>query len=129
MPKDFDTWNRLKKQLNDQAKAPLFKEREVWWCSLGHNIGVEQDGKGAKFQRPVLVLRKFSADQFIGIPSTRTSKQSRFYSFVQTNVDSFNFVLSQARAFDARRLNNRIVTLLPNEFEAVKADLKKLWNL
>lgn len=127
--KDFDGWNELKKALNETESPPLFKEREVWWCSLGHNIGVEQDGKGTKYQRPVLILRKFSAQQFIGVPSTRTDKRTRFYSFVETDVDTFNFVLSQARVFDARRLHNRIVTLLPDEFEAVKANLKALWRL
>ena len=64
MPDDFDKWNNKKKQLHVRTNAPTFKEREVWWCSLGANIGTEQNGKGQNFTRPVLVLRKFSTSQF-----------------------------------------------------------------
>lgn len=39
MKKDFDSWNDIKKNLDGKAKDMLFKEREVWWCNLGLNIG------------------------------------------------------------------------------------------
>lgn len=68
MPKDFDKWSRNKKLLEEHAYAQLsFHEREIWWCSLGLNLGDEQDGKHQDFERPVLVLRflrKVSSAQF-----------------------------------------------------------------
>ena len=130
MNKDFDQWNKLKKKLDTKKDLPLFREREVWWCSLGHNVGFEQDGKGVKFQRPVLVLRKFNKYVFTGIPSTgNTSKKSELYSYVTTQEDSFNLILSQVRLFDSRRLSDRIVTLPWGEFKKVQKDLRKVFKI
>ncbi|MEM6429496.1 MAG: hypothetical protein AAF708_09680 [Deinococcota bacterium] len=45
MPKaytrNFDTWNDYKKQLDTRKDAPRFNEREIWWCSLGANVGFD----------------------------------------------------------------------------------------
>jgi hypothetical protein len=62
MKKDFDGWIKKKKSLHESSKekAAYFYEREIWWCSIGINIGFEQDGKNEHFERPVLVLRKFN---------------------------------------------------------------------
>jgi hypothetical protein len=36
--KDFDTWNTLKKTIEDR-KAPFYtQEREIWYAHLGLNI-------------------------------------------------------------------------------------------
>ena len=129
MSNDFDNWNTKKKQLAVRTNTPTFKEREVWWCSLGHNIGTEQNGKGRHFSRPVIVLRKFSDSQFIGIPSTRTTNTSRFYHAVQTQNDSFNLILSQIRVFDSKRLIDKIVTVSDQDFNQVKKAVKRLHNL
>jgi mRNA interferase MazF len=37
---------------------PYFKNGEIWWCSIGENIGSEMYGKGEFYRRPVLVIRK-----------------------------------------------------------------------
>ena len=59
--KDFDNWNKEKKILESTANETLvFHEREIWWCSIGLNVGDEQDGKNDYFERPVLVIRKFN---------------------------------------------------------------------
>ena len=44
MKKDFDSWNEKKKILNNNDVS-FYHEREVWWCSLGVNVGYEQNGK------------------------------------------------------------------------------------
>ena len=48
--KEFDKWNELKKKLHNSEKPKkfYFREREIWWCSLGLNIGFEEDGKVVK---------------------------------------------------------------------------------
>jgi hypothetical protein len=44
----------LKKQkLNEIEFNSYAHERDVWWCSLGVNVGVEADGKHGNFERPV----------------------------------------------------------------------------
>ena len=45
MQKDFDSWNELKKTLETQEKQILFKEREIWWTSIGINVANESCGK------------------------------------------------------------------------------------
>jgi len=77
-PADYDAWNEEKKAIQNSATPPaFFKEREVWWCSLGVNVGNEQngdtqqhDGRPATFRRPVLVLRKISNRACIVLPLT-----------------------------------------------------------
>jgi mRNA interferase MazF len=59
MQKDFPGWHRHKEQLHAQHQTPTFQEREIWWCSVGVNIGHEMDGKNQFYNRPVLIVRKF----------------------------------------------------------------------
>jgi mRNA-degrading endonuclease toxin of MazEF toxin-antitoxin module len=41
MFKDFINWIQYKIYLNARPKYPKFKEGEIWWCSIGVNIGSE----------------------------------------------------------------------------------------
>ncbi len=43
--KYFDGWNDKKKYLHEEKQRPFFKEGEMWFASLGVNMGYEQDGK------------------------------------------------------------------------------------
>ena len=45
MQKDFDKWNSLKKIFEKENRELFAHPREVWWCSLGVNLGAEIDGK------------------------------------------------------------------------------------
>jgi hypothetical protein len=56
MQKDFDRWNERKKIIHDSGENKLYHAREIWWCSLGVNIGSEQDGDNENYTRPVLIL-------------------------------------------------------------------------
>jgi hypothetical protein len=60
--KYFDLWNTAKQNLDIKILDEKFRvhEREIWWCSMGVNIGDEEDGKNELFERPVLILRKFN---------------------------------------------------------------------
>ena len=90
MLKDFDKWNTQKKELDIRKEEFFFKDGEIWWCSVGVNIGSESCGKGETFRRPVLVLRKLSSTAFIGIPFLRSQKSVRglsaFWLIVLLNV-------------------------------------------
>jgi hypothetical protein len=44
--KDFDGWNETKKRTDSRRGAPFYHEREVWWCTLGVNVGSEENGSG-----------------------------------------------------------------------------------
>jgi mRNA-degrading endonuclease toxin of MazEF toxin-antitoxin module len=45
MEKDFWKWHSLKSEIEKQIPSPLFYEREIWWCSVGANVGAEEDGE------------------------------------------------------------------------------------
>ncbi len=61
MKKDFEKWHKVKSRTQERCSPPSFEEREIWWCSIGANVGVEEDGKSTLFSRPVLIIRKFNA--------------------------------------------------------------------
>lgn len=67
--KNFDTWNDLKKTIHHNGSSFYVGEREIWYVHLGINIGFEEDGKGADFKRPVLVLKKIG-NMFSVLPMT-----------------------------------------------------------
>lgn len=44
--KDFDGWIKRKKEHHyRKTLPPMFKERDIWWVSVGVNVGFEEDGK------------------------------------------------------------------------------------
>ena len=71
MAKDFDSWNIQKKKLHSSdTSRKHYHEREIWWCSLGANVGYEHDGTGSTYQRPILILKGLSAETCIAVPLT-----------------------------------------------------------
>jgi mRNA interferase MazF len=97
MSKKFDKWNDLKQKLHYSKKEIIFKNRDIFWASIGINIGFEQDGKGKIFSRPVLVVKKFNNNIFFGIPlSSQIKKGSFFFNFLLNDKPS-NALLVQGR--------------------------------
>lgn len=123
MQKDFDRWNTKKKQLNNVGGSPFVSEREIWWCSLGVNVGREQDGHGDDFERPVVVIKKLSPDTFIAIPLSTKKKIDKFQATV-TFGELINYgLLDQIRVIDSKRLKRKIGMVKKSEFEIIKHKL------
>src|SRR3989338_6232682 len=103
--KRFIEWIKLKEKLHESnAKLPLFKEGEVWWCAIGENVGVEMNGKSGKFSRPVHVFKKLSHDGFLGIPlSTKIKTGTWYVPIIHRSIDCVA-VLSQVRVISSKRL-------------------------
>jgi mRNA interferase MazF len=124
--KDFANWNIKKQKADSIAIRPMFKEREIWWCSLGVNIGDEQDGKGHSFVRPVLVFKKFNKNIFIGIPlSTRIKENSFYYRFTFLGKEQ-SLLISQLKLLDAKRFGNKMGELTSHEMENIKTRIKNM---
>ncbi len=126
MEKDYEGWHRLKTKLNAQAQAPTIHEREIWWCSIGANIGEEMEGKSELFSRPVLVVRKFSQRRFLGAPTTTKVKDYPFYHPFQFHGKAQCLVLSQLRVWDSRRLTRKMGEVSPKQFGEIREALKAL---
>lgn len=118
MKKDFQRWHTLKSSIHEASPTPLFRERELWWCSLGANIGVEADGKNDLFERPILVWRKFNKEMFWGLPITSKEKTGKsFYFTFGFQGETPTVVLSQLRVLSSKRLIRRLGKLSDSEFE------------
>ena len=101
-------------------KEITFKRGEIWWCSLGFNVGEEIFGKGDKFTRPILVFKKFTANSFMGLPLTTHGRKGSWY--VEVNVKSAKqwILLNQARILDKKRLTNKIGDIRNIDYKLVK---------
>src|SRR3989344_9412154 len=121
MKKDFQSWHREKSGIHEDKIRPFFHEREIWFASLGANIGFEEDGKGREFLRTILVLRKFNNESLWGIPITKKIKTGKYY-FVFNLEDrgQNNLILSQLRIMDAKRLKYKIGILDLKDFNKAK---------
>lgn len=126
MQKDFQTWHALKSDIEAYTHAPLFGQQEIWWCSLGANVGVEADGKNILFERPILILRKFNKHMLWALPMTSKKKEGKFYySFPLHDIER-TVMLSQLRVLSAKRLIRRLGKISDNLFEQL---YNQLWEL
>jgi mRNA interferase MazF len=125
LEKDFDQWNELKKQLNSRERFPFARPREIWWCSIGLNIGVESDGKHENFERPVVVVRAYNAEMIKVVPLTTREKRHPCYFEIKHDTKSFA-VLAQAKTISGKRLLRKIGKISTEEFKRLKEALIEL---
>ena len=43
MEENFDKWNQVKKNVQEDEKTRLFKQRDIFFITMGQNIGFEQN--------------------------------------------------------------------------------------
>ena len=122
--KDFAGWHKRKQFLDVKASTSFFNEGQVWWCSIGVNIGYEIFGKSDVFTRPVLILKKYSKQTFFGLPMTSKIKNypSR-YSFTFQGETS-SVILDQGRAMDSKLLLDRLGEVPKAQFEEIRKAFK-----
>jgi len=113
-------WCKLKIVLWERQNKIVFKQGDIWWCSLGMNLGEEMFGKGEKFTRPVLVFQKFTSNSFLGLSLTKQEKQGSWYVEITVHGEKNWVMLNQARILDKKRLTNRVAALDTNDFRKVK---------
>lgn len=118
--KAIKDWFKLKIALWSRESGVIFKQGDIWWCSLGVNLGEEMFGKGAKFTRPVLVFRKFTSNSFLGLPITKQEKEGSWYVEITIHREKRWVMLNQARVLDKKRLTNRIGALDNKDFQKVQ---------
>ena len=119
--KDFTEWMALKTTLQNRNKRRFgYNEGEIWWNSIGKNLGFEEDGKGIEYSRPVLILRGFSKELFWGIPLSTTKNRGKYYYAFTLHGKTSIALLSQLRTFDTLRLAKRYGKVGPNTFKVIK---------
>lgn len=135
MNRNFDEWNKEKKEINEKD-VPLFfvKSRQVWFTKMGENVGAEQNGK-KEFSRPVLVIKKVGSLFFTVALTTKGKPQNDFYlKLLDLSLDEDHLnnigrswlILSQVRVMDKRRFLEKIGTIGREEFQVIKQKLTTL---
>jgi mRNA interferase MazF len=127
MEKDFDGWNRKKKETHGEEPR-LYTVREIWWCRLGVNIGTEQDGRGEWYVRPCVIMRGFGPDACLVAPLTTSARQHPLrmpVGMVDGRMARAN--LSQLRIVDTRRLERKIGFLEKEAFANIRKAVRELF--
>jgi mRNA-degrading endonuclease toxin of MazEF toxin-antitoxin module len=122
--KRFDIWNDVKKILNEKIikETTHFYEREVWWTSLGKNIGSEENGKNKDFERPCLIFRIFNKDVLWVIPlTTKLNIKNYRNEYLIKNYDSNSVAdITQLRLISSKRLLRYRNTISYDDFQNIR---------
>ncbi len=128
--KKFNEWNEVKQHLDSKEFKLNFKEREIYWASIGENIGFEQNGKGKDFSRPLLIVKKLNKQLFLGVPLSTTIREgSYYYNFSFLEDEKSSDLLVQAKVYDLKRIDRKIGMINKNDFENLKVKLRILLDL
>ena len=76
--KIFVAWTKIKVMVHLSEREIYPKIKEIWWASLGQNIGVEINGKNENFERPVAVIKVFNRFGVLVAPISSTVKEDKY---------------------------------------------------
>jgi len=124
--KDFKKWTKIKYKIENQNKIKFFKEREIWWISMGLNIGHEEDGKGEYFQRPVILIKKYNKNSFLCLAITTKNKNNKYHFSINLGNKKYFVILSQVKFCSSKRLINRIGIIDKDNFLRLKKEITRL---
>ncbi len=103
MEKNFNEWNALKQKLDIKINNLNFKERDIWWCSIGININL-----------------------FFGIPLTTKIKENKFYHKIKFKNNEQCAMLSQLKIFESKRMRSRMGDLPHGQFNEIRKKLAEI---
>ena len=127
--KRFLEWIGLKEKLHmAKYEPPFFKDGEIWWCAVGENMGVEVNGKGVMFSRPVYVYKKLSREGFLGIPLSTSKKEGTWYVEVKFKEKISVLNLAQVRVYSTSRMYEKMGTVEDKDAEKIKNGFLRLYS-
>jgi len=119
--KIFVDWTKIKVMVHLSSKEVYPKNREIWWASLGQNVGIEINGKNENFERPVLVLKVFNKDFILIVPISSTKKEGKYYFIFKNTENKDNIiVLSQIKSISSKRLIRKVGEVSAEDFIKIK---------
>ncbi len=128
--KDFEGWNKKKRRLNNRVYLEDFNfhEGDIWWTSIGTNIGSEIDGKNYNFERPCLIIKIISRKIMYILPLTSKMYSDEYHTPISFAGRNSSVVLSQARVVSDKRLLRKIGLISKDQLIEIKSELIKiLW--
>ena len=127
MQDEFDRWHYLKKKIDARTISPnkFPMTGDIWVCSIGKNIGSEQNGRDGLFSRPVLIVQRFGNEMFWCVPLSSKQKDSYYYfNFVDPNNRHVSLLLQQMKLMSIKRLERKLYSLNDDLLSKVRTKLK-----
>lgn len=125
--KDYHNWNKLKNIL-DMVEIDLpFTEGQIWWASLGVNIGIEIDGKGENLERPVIIVRKINKKHAWIVPITQSGifKTGIHVPIYHPSLSiASKAIITQFRTISSKRLLSKIGIISTKQFHEIVRAIK-----
>lgn len=126
--KNFWEWIGLKEKLHAIAhKPPLVSRGDIWWVSIGENVGSEINGKSTLFSRPVIIFKKLAHGFYFIVPTTTQIREGSWYVKFRHHERDMVACLHQARVVDYRRLSTKIGTLDDEDFARIRKGFSSLY--
>lgn len=122
--KNFFGWLRLKRNIDESTGRAFAHPREIWWCSLGINVGVEIDGKHENFERPVIIVRVYNKHSLLILPLTGKEKNDNFHYMIKTKRKTVWVKLTQVRMISNKRLLRKIDIVDTKQFSGIRQALR-----
>lgn len=118
--KDFEKWNKEKQKIEKFEPNAFLKEREIWWCSFGVNIGAEIDGKNGLFERPAVIIKIISRDTILVLPlTTKIHIDKNHFKIITEKIESYA-KLSQPRVISFKRFSRKVDVVDKFQFSKLK---------
>jgi len=131
MDKDFDKWNKKKKEIENKIIKSniIFNNWEIWWSTIWLNLKTESCWKWDNFRRPILILKRLSNNMLISIPLTSKKKNWTWFYKYEINWNYNYAMLYQIKMMHKSRLQRKIWKIWHDNFLHIKKRLKLLLNL
>ena len=122
----FVKWIRIKIRTHFSEKYFIVKEKQIWWASIGQNVGIEQNGKNDNFERPILIFKKFNNEQFWILPISSKVKISKYYYGFKRRDKDYSISLSQLRVMSRKRLLRYLDDIGEVDFAKIKESVRQI---
>ena len=127
--KKFLEWIGLKEKIhNNNSVPPLFNDGEIWWCAVGENVGIEINGKGEAFSRPVYIYKKLSRDGFLGIPLSTILRKGSWYVEISFQEQKIMANLAQCKVLSFKRMYEKMGALDEKDIKKIKNGFLRLYS-
>lgn len=115
----------MKKSIEKSGNEKFFaQERGVFLCTLGVNIGWEQDGESEQHERPILIIKKFNSKMVWGL-TTKQKKFDFYHNYTDPHGKKVAAIIAQLRLISTKRLIRKLYVMDEEEFEKVKAHTRQ----
>ncbi len=128
MIKKFLEWIGLKEKLHSKMHDPPYvSEGEIWWASIGENIGSEISGKSDRFSRPVIILKKLTRSFYFVVPTTTQQRTGSWYVRFKQGDKNNTACLHQAKPMDYRRFFSKLGKIDNEDYKKIQEGFYRLY--